>query len=245
MEGMLSKALWRPVAVVALPAAGLGYGLFGLLGVALRVPLAVSAALVLHVMSRVVPGLGVAVPLLIAGAAIYDASTLAWGGADAPDGTRYKVSPIGLSHVLSPHQTVSPAVDCRWHFAGGDGDSDLCAMAPGAEIAYRQLLAVFPLLGLGITGCLVGSLAQCRHAWRRAFPHSAAAWSAAVVSMLALWLFSSSLGPALSALATLDVGIGGTLGTMEMTAAILLCLVAGSIGPAPGSLSQMQQRAAK
>ena len=162
---MPHRELGWSVAGVAAAAAGLGYWLFGSLGVALWVPLAASATLLIHFVRRFVAGLAMAAPLLIAGAALYDASTLAWGGADSPDGTRYKASPIGLSHVLSPRQPVSPTVNCRWHFAGGD--AGLCAMAPGAELAYRQLLAVFPLVCGAITVCLIASVAQCRHAWRR------------------------------------------------------------------------------
>ncbi|MGQ0735502.1 MAG: hypothetical protein ACT4QD_17840 [Acidobacteriota bacterium] len=235
MKAMRLRKLGWSVAGVAVVAAGLGYWLFGPLGVALWVPLAGSATVLLHFLRGFAPGLAMTVPLLVAGAALYDASTLAWGGADAPDGTRYKVSPIGLSHVLSPRQPVSPTVNCRWQFASGD--ADLCAMAPGAEIEYRQLLAVFPLLWVGIIVCLVGSVAQCRQAWRRRFPHRVAAWGAAVLSALALLLFARSLGPALAVLAHLEVGIGGTLGTMEVTAAILLCLAAGAVRPAHGLLA--------
>jgi len=234
--------LWWSIAAVALPAAWLGYWLFGMLGVALWVPLAVLATVLLHFLRGSAPSLAMAVPLLIAGAALYDASTLGWGGADAPDGTRYKASPIGLSHVLSPHEPVSPTVDCRWYFAGGDEDAELCAMAPGAEVAYRQLLAVLPLLCVGIIVCFVGSMAQCRQAWRRWFPHRVALFTTAVLPLLALWLFSRSLGPALSVLVHLDVGTGGTLGTMEVTGTILLCLAAGVEGPAHWLLSRTTTR---
>ena len=54
------------------------------------------------------------------------------------------------------------------------------------------------------------------------FPHRAVALTAAVLPALALWLFSRSVGPALAVLAPLEVGTGGNLGTMEVTAAILL-----------------------
>jgi hypothetical protein len=227
MNPMRYTSLAWPVAGVAVAAAALGYWLFGLRGVVLWVPLGTSATLLLRLLGRRAPGLAIAVPLLIAAAALFDASTLGWGGADAPDGTRYKASPVGLSHVLSPHQPVSPTVDCRWHLTSGD--ADLCAMAPGAEGEYRQLRAVFPLVSLAITVSLVGAVAQCRHAWRRRFPHRVAACAVAVLSALALWLFSRSLGPAVAVLADLDVGTGGTLGTMEVTAAILLCLSAAAV----------------
>src|SRR5262249_9553822 len=141
---------------------------------------------------------------LLAGAALNHASTLAWGGADAPDGTRYKASPIGLSHVLSPRQPVSPTVNCRWYFAGGE--ADLCAVAPDAGAAYWQLLAVFPLTCLSLVVCLLGGLGQCRGSWRLRFPHRLVAGMAAVLPALALWMFSWSLGPALAVLDGLEVG---------------------------------------
>ena len=230
MKSIRHGELAWSIAWVAIVAAGLGYWLFGSLGVALWVPLAASATLLVFVGSRRAPSLAMAVPLLIAGAALYDASNLAWGGADAPDGTRYKASPIGLSHVLSPRQPVSPTVNCRWYFPGGDADQ--CIMAPGAGFAYRQLLAVFPLICGIIIVCLVASAAHCRQAWRRRFPHRIAACGAAVLSALALWLFARSVGPALAVLAHLEVGTGGTLATMEVTAAILLCLASAAATPA-------------
>jgi len=112
-------------------------------------------------------------------------------------------------------------------------------MAPGGDVAYRQLLAVFPLVCSTIVVCLIASVAQCRQAWRRRFPRRVAACGAAVLSALALWLFSRSLGPALAVLAPLDVGTGGTLGTMEVTAATLLCLAAGAVRLDHGLLSNM------
>jgi hypothetical protein len=229
------RELGLAVAVVALVAAGLGYWLFGPLGVALWVPVAAFVTALLYLLRGFSPSLAMAAPLLLAGAALYHASTLAWGGAEAPDGTRYKASPIGLSHVLSPRQPVSPTVNCRWYFAGGD--ADVCAMAPGAAAAYWQLLAVFPLICLSIVVCLLESLGQCRRGWRLRFPHRRVAGIAAGLPTLALLLFSRSLGPALAVLTNLEVGTGGTLGTMEVTAAILLGLAAGVVPPTPEWLS--------
>lgn len=54
---------------------------------------------------------------------------------------------------------------------------------------------------------------------------------AATLAFLVLWLFSHALGRALTALSHLEVGTGGSLGTMEMTAAILLCFMAGVLPP--------------
>jgi len=222
-------------AAVALVAAALGYLLFGPLGVALWAPLAVTVTLLLYLLRGFSPGLAMAAPLLLAAAALYDSADLAWGGADAADGTRFKVTPLGLTHVLSPRQTVSPTVQCRWYF--GNGDADLCAPAPGATAAYGQLLAVFPLLCLSIAVCVLGSLGQCRRSWRLRFPHRTVAATATVLPGLALWLFSRSVGPALAVLAPLEAGAAATLGTMEVTAAIVLSLAASAVTLTPGWLS--------
>jgi hypothetical protein len=58
------------------------------------------------------------------------------------------------------------------------------------------------------------------------------AFAAAGLPVLALWLFARSPGRALVVLTDLETGIGGTLGTMEVTAAILLCLACAVATPA-------------
>lgn len=235
MKTMCHRELGLAIAPVAVVAAGLGYLLFGPLGVALWAPLAVTVTFLLFLLRGFSPGLAIAVPLLLAGAALYDSTDLTWGGADAPDGTRYKATPIGLTHVLSPGQTVSPTVQCRLYL--GNSDADLCVPAPGATAAYWQLLAVFPLVCLSIAVCLLGSLGQCRPRWRLQFPHRTVAATATVLPALALWLFSRSVGPALAVLAPLEAGTAATLGTMEVTAAIVLCLAASVVTLKPEWLS--------
>jgi hypothetical protein len=225
MKLLHRREFWLMVMEVAVVAAALGYWLFGPLGVALWVPLAIFIAFLIYLFHHFFPRLAITIPLLVASVALYDASTLGWGGADAPDGTRFKASPVGLSHVLSPHQIVSATVDCRWHPASGD--VELCAVAPGGEGAYRQLRSVYPLLWVGITICLIEGASQFLKQGRLRFPHRIAAFFAALVPFLALYLFSHSLGRALAILINLEVGTGGSLGTMEMAAAILLCLIAG------------------
>jgi hypothetical protein len=74
---------------------------------------------------------------------LFHSRSMAWGGGDAPDGTRFKVSPVGISHVLQPHQPVSPTVDCFW--SPPSGNAELCATAPGAAVAFRGLRVVSTL----------------------------------------------------------------------------------------------------
>ena len=223
------RDLWLMGTSVTAAATGLGYWLFGAPGIALWVLVSLFFTVVLYHLHRYSPLLAMAIPLLVAAIALYEASTLGWGSADSPDGTRFKASPVGLSQVLSPHQTVSATVDCRWH--PPRGDAELCAVAPGGEAAYRQLLAVYPILWVSIVLCLVGSAAPFRKHWRLKFANRVIALMAATLAFLALWLFSHALGRALTALSHLEVGTGGSLGTMEMTAAILLCFLAGVLPP--------------
>jgi hypothetical protein len=106
------------------------------------------------------------VALFLLAAAFHVASTLGWGGAEASDGTRYKASPVGLSHVLQPRTPVSPTIDC-----------------------------------------------------------------AALAALSALVLFDVSIEKALAPLSGLAVSPGGTLGTMQLTAAILLCVATCTASP--------------
>jgi hypothetical protein len=54
-----------------------------------------------------------------------------------------------------------------------------------------------------------------------------------LAALACLALFAASVRPALAAIAELPVGVGGTLGTMELALALLLCLTAAIDGP-PG-----------
>jgi hypothetical protein len=202
----------------------MGYWLFGLMGAALGMPLGALVNAMFCLFRVEAPALAAPLPLLLASAALYDvqdASTLAWGQDDAPNGTQYKASSLGLAHVLNLRQTVSPTRQCRWYLTGGQGK--YCAMAPGAGLAYSQLLAVFPQLRAAIAACLAGALLQGWLGWRHGATRRAFSLAAALAA-LAAFLFATSLGSALEEFAQLQVGVGGPLGTMEVAAAILLCL---------------------
>jgi hypothetical protein len=87
---------------------------------------------------RMIAGrVAVALVLLLASIALVSTLPLGWGAADAPDGTRFKVSPLGLSHVLRPHETISPTEECRW---SKSDPQVLCAIRPeavGAAAFFR------------------------------------------------------------------------------------------------------------
>ena len=249
---------WPAVIGIALVAAALGFMYFGMRGITLWVPVAVVLTIALHWLPRRFQRGALVLALLVAAVAFGHASTLGWSDAagpdgtrykvspigladvsasrqpvspvttcrwylaDAPDGTRYKASPLGLVQVLQPRQPVSPVSACRWYYA--DARVPRCAMVPGADVARRQLLAVFPLVCLAIAACLLGVLVQLRGKARPGEMDRGSGLLAAGAAIVSLLLFSGSVDVALQDLASLHVGIGGSLGMMEMTLAILLCL---------------------
>lgn len=177
----------------------------------------------------------VAALLLFAAFGLATARPLGWGSAAPVDDTRYKVSPIGLSHVLQPHQPVSPTRDCRW--SPPAGDAELCAAATGGAAAFRALRLVPRLVDLAVVLCLISaalvfvlrpSLSKLR----------SPILAAAVLSALAApVVFAISAPRALAVLQGLDFGVGGTRGTLQVAiaAALLAGLAAANVvTPAPG-----------
>ncbi len=242
--GFEARGTIAAAASVALAGACLGFWMFAFRGLLLFMSVGLGLVLVLATLAHLVPRSAAGVALLLAGLALYSASTLGWGAADAPDGTRYKVSPVGLSHVLAPHQPVSKTIDCGWYAISGYAAS--CTVAAEGEAAFRQLRAVYPLVIAATACCLLGailSMASARYRRRVVVPFAA---GAALTSVLAVILFASSFGTALHDLRGLRVGTGGTLGTMELAVAVLLCLTVallpGESGPRRALLSNQPMK---
>lgn len=213
---------WGPVIGVVLTGAGLGWWMFGVRGLALFAAIGAGVAIAFRLLAAYAPGFAPALALVLAAAALHSSSTLGWGGADVPDGSRYKASPVGLSHVLTPHQPTSATVDCGWYAASGYAEP--CAVASGGEAAFTRLRLVYPLVLLAALVCLMGAALSLRSGWRLLGLHRRPACAAAVVALLAVALFAGSVGDALAALQGVSMGTGGTLGTMQLSAAVLLCL---------------------
>lgn len=220
---------WAGAGVV-LAGAGLGWWMFAVRGAALFAAGGALAVAVLWLPGARVRRAVAAVALVLAAAALHSASTLGWAGADVPDGTRYKASPVGLSHVLTPHQPTSRTVDCGWYAASRYAAP--CAVARGGEAAFRRLRAVYPLVLVAVVLCLAGAALSFPSARRVGAAQRLAAGGAALAALAAVLVFASSVGTALAALANLPVGVGGTLGTMQLAAAVLLCLAA-TLSPRP------------
>jgi hypothetical protein len=220
MKGPVSLA--ARASVVAVVGAALGWWMFALRGSLLFGAVGAAAALATGLAGARWPRLAIGAALLLASILLFDASTLGWGGTDAPDGSRYKASPVGLSHVLTPQAPTSETIDCGWHDASGYTAD--CAVADAD--AFRRLRAVYPLviaaviLGLGGAGLGLDSAARARRMQR------SLAAATVLSAIAAIVLFAGSLRPALTELVALPVGVGGTLGTMELSLAVLVSLAA-------------------
>jgi len=145
---------------------------------------------------------------------------MGWGGGEAVDGTRYKLSPLQLSHVLKPHQTVSPTENCRIY--GADTPDNRCRMAAGGEAAFARLRLVYPLILIGASACLFAALlALFQSPWPLRL---GTGLCAALLPAAAMMLFAFSARPALEGLAHTDFGLAAALGTMLLILAIALTL---------------------
>lgn len=213
---------WMPAAGVVLAGAALGWWMFGVRGVALFAGVGAALALAYRLAAAYAAGPAAALALVLAAAALQSSSTLGWGGADAADGSRFKASPVGLSHVLTPDRPTSRTVECGWHAASGYASP--CAVAPGGEGAFGRLRVVYPMVLLAAFLGVAGAAVALRPRWRLRGVHRHAACGAAVVALLAVVLFAISVGDALAALQGVEMGTGGSLGTMQLSAAVLLCL---------------------
>lgn len=160
---------------------------------------------------------------LLAACCIWQSEGLAWGGGDAPDGTRYKLSPDVLVHVLLPHQTVSPTVTCA--IDQHSQDPPPCELALRGGDAMRLLHAAYHTLTLAALFALLAAAIAL-------LPFPAGTWSwvpgtAAILGLwVAIWAMETRPPHALAALGGVPYGIGGTKGMMEVALALLLLPVA-------------------
>ena len=165
--------------------------------------------------------------LLLGAAALYTARPLGWGAAEAPDGTRFKVSPVGLSHVLEPRQPISATRDCLWSPPGGD--ATLCAVAPGGEPAFRALRMVHWIVAVAALLSVLGAVLLLVQTPAMDRPARAALTASVVAALAAPLIFAHAAPRALAALEGLEFGVGGTRGVLQLcvTAAVLAGLAAG------------------
>lgn len=177
--------------------------------------------------------------MLVAAVALVQSQSLGWGAADAPDGTRYKVSPATVSHVLQPDQPVSATEDCRLNQT--PRVVGLCAAAPDSGGAWA-LLRLVPMVLLLAAGAATGagvSLATKDPQIQELRTSLLAV--AALLAVLAPALFGFAAPRALQVLHGLEFGVGGTLGTLQvaLAATALAGLAAGQM--LPGAATRIRE----
>lgn len=207
--------------IVVAGGAALGWWMFHFRGAALFAGVGLAVALGFGAISIYSSRLAAAAAFLGAAFALYSSSTLGWAGTDVPDGSRFKASPVGLSHVLTPARLESQTVDCGWHAVSGYPEP--CAVAD--ERAFGRLRAVYPLILFATLLSLAGGAASVPRASRSAVAQRVLAGASGLAAVLGLVVFARSIRPALAAIADLPVGVGGTLGTMQLSLALILSLV--------------------
>lgn len=110
-----------------------------------------------------------AVAICFVAVATQRAATSVWASAAAPDGTRYTLSPVGVSRAPArtpsaaatgaPSSASPPtAADCRWW--PQYGDRALCAVQPGAEGSFARLRLAYPLLLIALWTSVLSLLLQ-------------------------------------------------------------------------------------
>lgn len=209
----------RWVAVVGAGAA-LGWWMFHYRGAALFAGVGLAAALGFRALSLQSPRIAAALALGAAAFALHSSSTLGWAGTDVPDGSRFKASPVGLSHVLTPDRLESATVDCGWYAVSGYAAP--CAVADA--VAFARLRMAYPLVLLAALLALAGAGLALARGLRTGRAQRTIGGAAGLAALAGLVLFGGSVRPALDEIAKLPVGVGGTLGTMQLVLALLLCL---------------------
>ena len=145
--------------------------------------------------------------LLLAGLCILRAQLLTWAAADAPDGTRYKMSPMALWHVLQPTAIESPTVECGFGWIPSPG-LPTCQLAARADEPTRRLSIAAALLLLAGLWAIGTALFLLRPGGRR-FHRVAAAFSLGVLALVALALFRPAALELLASIGAMNAGFGG------------------------------------
>lgn len=156
--------------------------------------------------------------IALAAFALQRGATLPWASADLPDGSRYTLTPVGLTHV-GAGDSGDILRDCRWW--PRYGDADLCAMAPGGDAAYGRLRATYTLVSVAMWVAVIALFVQVLAIPRSAAVRAAVTWAVPALSLAAIVTFMTGAQPGLAVLQTLSLGVGG-LGFGLVVAATVL-----------------------
>jgi len=112
--------------------------------------------------------------MALAAFCIQLSATSNWGSGAAADGSRYKVSPVGLRRALVASDG-SAGEACRWWPAGA-GNMQLCVVTPGGRAAFARLRAAYPLLSVALWTAVVSLFLQVLRLPRQIAVRAALAW---------------------------------------------------------------------
>jgi hypothetical protein len=108
------------------------------------------------------------------------------------------------------------------------GYTQHCVVAQNGETAFMLLRAVYPLAGFACLTALVAAVLNIFSGrWRRMYRLAVGLLITAML-LCALGMFGSNVTRALAALDGVNVGVGGSLGTMLVAVAVLLSLALAS-----------------
>lgn len=149
----------------------------------------------------------------------------AWGEADAPDGTRYRVSLRKVSHVLEPAKPVSPHEDCD--YLRGKGRVQLCAPAEYGDAPFSMLCSVFTLMLAALGLALASGAVTVVSPYRTQTIGAQLAGASFIAALLGTVLAQAAMPRALAVLEGLPMEFGGLAFSSAWCAIGLLLFAAG------------------
>lgn len=148
-----------------------------------------------------------------------------WGEADAPDGTRYRVSLRKVSHVLEPKSAASRHEDCD--YIRGKGQLQLCAPAEEGDAPFSMLCSVFTLMASGLALALSAGAVNVVSPYRAKTFGAQLTGASFIAVLLATVVAQAAMPHALAAVDGLPMQLGGFAFSSAWCAIGLLLFAAG------------------
>ena len=170
--------------------------------------------------------------LLTASLCSHQASTRGWGEGLGSDGTRYRLSPNGISHLTPDGSALAR---CRWFPL--HGTDPLCQAAPGAESRYQRLTYAYPALQGGAWLSFLAMLVLTLAGPQASILIRSLAIFGTLTAILGTLLVLGSAPSAVAVLMGLSFGFGGpglVMGLIAPVAAATAALLIPSAPPRGG-----------
>ncbi len=149
----------------------------------------------------------------------------AWGEADAPDGTRYKVSLRNVSHVLEPKKPGSAHEDCD--YLRGKGRVQLCAPAVEGDAPFSMLCSVFTLMAAALGLALLSGAVHVISPYRAKSFGAQLAGASFIAALFGTVVAQAAMPRALAVLEGVPMQFGGFAFSSAWCAIGLLLFAAG------------------